>query len=98
MLATPVKPKERGLCEVRNITIENVQATGAFQVFSATGLAERPIINLKWSNVSVQGRGAGVIENARHWMMTNVKLQTSDGLPPKMSNNSNVTAPEVSKR
>ena len=98
VLATPVTPKERGFCEVRNITIENVQATGAWQVFSATGLAEKPIINLKWRNVSVQGRGAGVIENARNWTMTNVKLQTSDGLPPKMSNNSNVSAPEVSKR
>jgi Glycosyl hydrolases family 28 len=98
VLATPVSPPERGLCEFRNITIENVEATGARQIFSASGLPQRPIVNLRWSNVKAQGRTAGVIENARDWSMRNVRLQTDDGLPPKMSNNTNVAAPEVSRR
>src|SRR6476661_7374182 len=38
ILNTPVMPPERGLCEFRNITIENVQITGARQIFSAVGL------------------------------------------------------------
>src|SRR5205807_85127 len=44
VLTTPVIPAERGLCEFRNITIENVKITGARKIFSAAGLPEKPII------------------------------------------------------
>ena len=40
VLTTPVTPAERGLCEFRNITIEDVQIVGAHRIFSAIGLAE----------------------------------------------------------
>src|SRR6266550_233307 len=51
VLSTPVTPAERGLCEFRNITIENVAVVGAFRVFSAAGLPEKPLTNVKWINV-----------------------------------------------
>lgn len=97
VLATRVTPPERGLCEFRNITIEDVQATGALRIFSAAGLPEKPIVNVRWRNIQAQGRSAGVIGNARDWMMKNVKLTTSDGLPPGMSGNTNVATPEMIK-
>jgi len=90
VLNTPVMPPERGFCEFRNITIEDVEITGARQVFSATGLPEKLIRNVKWINVTAQGETAGVIEYARDWTMTNVKLQTRDGLSVRTSNNRNV--------
>jgi len=98
VLATPVTPPERGFCEFRNITIENVEATGALRIFSAAGLPEKPIVNVRWSNIQAQGRSAGVIENARDWVMQNVKLATADGLPPGMSNITNVATPEMAKQ
>jgi polygalacturonase len=98
VLSTPVVPPERGLCEFRNITIENVEAVGARKVFSANGLADKPIINVKFADVTVQGRDAGLIENARDWTMTNVKLRTVDGAAVTMVNVNNVPAPEVSKQ
>jgi hypothetical protein len=98
VLATPVTPPERGLCEFRNITIENVEATGALRVFSAAGLPEKPIVNVRWRNIRAKGLSAGVIENARDWSMQNVKLATSDGLPPGMSNNTNVATPQMVKQ
>lgn len=98
VLATPVTPPERGFCEFRNITIENVEATGALRIFSAAGLPQKPIVNVRWRNIQAQGRSAGVIENARDWSMQNVKLATSDGLPPGMSNNTNVATPEMTKQ
>ncbi len=98
VLSTPVMPPERGLCEFRNITIENVEATGAQQVFSASGLPEKPIVNLQWNNVTAQGRAAGVIEYARNWTMKEVKLRTEDGVPARMSHNTNVEIPEVLKQ
>jgi hypothetical protein len=98
VLATPVTPAERGFCEFRNITIENVQATGALRIFSAAGLPEKPIVNVRWRNIQAQGRSAGLIENARDWVMQNVKLTTGDGLPPGMKNNTNVAVPEMIKQ
>jgi hypothetical protein len=98
VLNTPVLPPERGLCEFRNITIEDVQVTGARQVFSATGLPDKVIRNVKWLNVSAQGERAGVIEYARDWTMTNVKLQTRDGAAVRTANNLNVSTPVVEKQ
>lgn len=98
VLATPVMPPERGLCEFRNITIEDVAVVGARQIFSATGLPEKTIKNVKWKNITAQGQAAGVIEYANDWSMTNVKLQTRDGAPVKTSNNTNVETPQVVKQ
>lgn len=98
VLNTPVMPPERGLCEFRNITIENVEITGARQIFSAAGLPEKWISNVKWLNVAAQGNQAGIIEYARDWPMTNVHLKTEDGLPVRLSNNKNVGTPNVSKQ
>jgi polygalacturonase len=98
VLSTPVTPPERGLCEFRNITIEDVEITGASQIFVAAGLAEKMIRNVQWSNVRAEGRESGAIQYARDWSMSNVKLQTEDGRPVKMSNNENVSAPDVTKK
>ena len=98
VLSTPVLPPERGLCEFRNITIEDVEITGAQQVFSASGLPEKVIRNVKWVNVTAQGETAGAIEYARDWAMANVKLRTRDGLPVRAANNTNVDTPSVDKQ
>ena len=97
VLSTPVLPPERGLCEFRNITIENVTVVGAFRIFSAAGMPAKPIVNVKWINVTAQGNQAGTIESARDWTMTNVELRTADGLPVKIIESTNVQAPKVSK-
>ena len=93
VLTTPVTPVERGLCEFRNITIENVEVTGARRIFSAEGLREKPIINIKWLNISAQGGLAGTIKYARNWTMRNVKLKTFEGDDIKLSNSENVETP-----
>ena len=96
-LSTPVKPAERGLCEFRNITIENVEVVGARRIFSASGLPEKMIRNVKWINITAQGREAGVIEYASDWTMQNVNIRTSDGEAVKLSNSQNVATPKVVK-
>lgn len=94
-LTTPVNPPERGLAEFRNITIENVEATGARRIFSASGLPEKPLENVKWVNVTAQGSEAGFIEHARDWEMENVKIQTPNGEQVKLSNCEDVETPVV---
>jgi hypothetical protein len=98
VLNTPVTPSERGLCEFRNITIENVEITGARRIFSASGLPEKLISNVRLVNVTAQGQEAGVIEYARDWTMKNVKIKTPSGTPVKISECKNVDAPEVIKQ
>jgi hypothetical protein len=95
VLTTPVTPPERGFCEFRNITIENVNITGARKIFSAEGLPAKPIINVKWRNISAQGRMAGTIKYARDWTMRDVKLKTFEGDDVKVSNSEKVETPAV---
>jgi polygalacturonase len=97
VLSAAVTPPERGLCEFHNITIEDVEITGARQVFSAVGLPERLISNVTWLNVRARAQAAGVIEYARDWTMTNVRLQTEDGLPVRTTSAENVGTPDVTK-
>ena len=93
-LTTPVTPPERGLCEFRNITIENVNITGARKIFSAEGLRERPITDVRWINISAQGRMAGTIKYARDWTMKNVRLKILEGDDLRISGSDNVETPE----
>jgi hypothetical protein len=93
VLTTPVMPPERGLCDFRNITFENVNIIGARTIFSAEGLRERPIIDVKWLNISAQGRMAGTIKYARNWTMKNVRLKTFEGDDLKISGSENVETP-----
>jgi polygalacturonase len=98
VLNTPVLPAERGYCEFRNIRVENVEVVGARRVFSASGLAEKPIVNITFVNVTAEGDEAGFIEHARDWRMTNVRLRTPKGEPVKLTNAVNVESPEVVKK
>jgi lysophospholipase L1-like esterase len=90
-LSTPVTPPERGFCEFRNIRVENVEIVNARRIFSATGLPEKPIINVSFANITAQGRDAGIIDYARNWTMRDVRLQTENAL--KISNTENVEEP-----
>jgi len=92
-LSTPVVPAERGFCEFRNITIENVRVVNARRIFSAVGLPEKPIVNVTFANIIAQGTDAGIIEYAHNWTMRNVKLQTKTDL--KISHAENVETPQL---
>lgn len=95
VLATPVEPPERGLAEFRNITIENVEVVGARRIFTASGLPEKPLRNVKWVRIRAEGQEAGFIEHARDWTMQDVELRTPRGEPVRLSNTENIDAPVV---
>lgn len=97
-LSTPVTPPERGYCDFRDITIEDVEIINARRIFLATGLPDKPIVNVKFVNITAQGNEAGSIDYGRNWTMTNVKVKTMDGAPLKVSNSEGVATPEVSKQ
>lgn len=98
VMNTPVTPVERGYCQFRNIKIENVEITGAKQIFTASGLPDKTIQNVEFSNIMAEGSEAGTIEYAENWTMNNVKLKTTSGGNVKISNSSNVNSPQFSKK
>lgn len=97
-LNTPVTPPERGFATFRRIRIENVEVVGADRVFTASGLPEKMLSEVHFSNVTARGKEAGFVEYAEGWTMKNVKLQTANGEPLKITNSRNVDKPEVSKQ
>jgi hypothetical protein len=94
VLNTPVTPPERGIADFRNITIENVEVTGAKRIFSASGMPEKPLTNVSWVNITAQGAEPGFIEYARNWTMRDVRIKTSKGEPVKITNSTDVQSPE----
>jgi polygalacturonase len=97
VMNTPVLPPERGIAEFRNITIENVEVVGAKRIFTASGLPEKPLLNVRWVDITAQGQEAGFIEHARNWTMKNVKIKTSGGEPLKCTKCESVDVPTVVK-
>ncbi|HEX6622073.1 MAG TPA: glycosyl hydrolase family 28 protein [Pyrinomonadaceae bacterium] len=97
-LNTPVLPAERGFATFRRIRIENVEIVGADRIFTASGLPEKMLSDVVFTNVTARGKEAGFIEYAHNWTMRNVRLHTANGEPLKITNSSNVDKPEVRKQ
>lgn len=92
-LTTPVEPPERGYPEFRDITIEEVVATGAKRIFTAEGLPTKPIRNVTFRDVRAEGQTAGTIEYARDWKFEDVKVETGDGSRIRITNSEGVREP-----
>ncbi|MDQ6788351.1 MAG: glycoside hydrolase family 28 protein, partial [Acidobacteriota bacterium] len=97
VMNTAVTPIERGYCDFRDITIKNVKITGAKQIFTASGLPDKLIQNVKFINITAQGNDAGSIEYAKNWTMQNVNLKTANGKKVEIKNSENVESPLIEK-
>jgi len=98
VMNTPVLPIERGYCDFSNIRIENVEVVNANRIFWAEGLPAKTIQNVTFSNITAQGKEAGMIMYAENWTMKNVRLETADGKAPTIIFSKNVDAPQASKK
>ena len=98
VLNTPVVPVERGYCQFRNITIENIEVVGANRIFTAAGLPDKLIQNVMFSNITAEGNEAGSIEYAKDWTMKNVTIKTTKGENVSVTKSENVGVPSASKR
>jgi unsaturated rhamnogalacturonyl hydrolase len=94
-LTTPVEPPERGLTEIRDITIQDVRGVGAGQAFSVAGLPEMPIADVTLDRVTIIGEEAGAIEHARDWAMRDVTVATPSGTAVAMTGVEHVDRPRV---
>lgn len=92
VMATPVPP-EKGIADFGNITIANVDITGARQIFTAAGMVEKPLHDVRWENIVARGQRPGSVDYARDWTMKNVRLVTPHGDPLKITHSERVEAP-----
>jgi polygalacturonase len=97
VMNTPLPP-DRAIPTFRNVTIENVEVTGAKRIFTAAGLPEKSLSNFRWRNITASGAESGAIDYARNWTMQNVVLHTPAGEPVKVTNSAQVAAPRVAKQ
>lgn len=97
-LAARVEPPERGLTDVRDITIAGVRATGARRIFTASGLPGMPLTGVQFQHIRAEGKTAGTIRDARQWTFEDCVLTTEDGAPVKTENVESVTPPPVRRR
>jgi hypothetical protein len=98
VLNTPVLPIEKGYCLFRNIRIENVEVIGADRIFTASGLPEKLIENVTFTNITAEGNQAGSIEYASNWTLKNVRLKTKSGEAVKISNSREVSVSEAAQK
>ncbi|MEZ5426852.1 MAG: glycosyl hydrolase family 28 protein [Pyrinomonadaceae bacterium] len=98
VMTTPVEPVEKGYCDISDIRIESVEAVGSKTIFSAEGLPDKFIRNVRFSDITVSGDDAGKIEYAAGWTMKNVRIKTDTGENLRIVNSRNVEAPEASKK
>lgn len=98
VLAAPVTPPERGIAEFRNIVIEDVEIRGAKRILTASGLAEKPLTQVRLANIQAEGNEAGSIEYARDWKMENVTFATANGAPLRLTHCEKVEMPQISGR
>jgi polygalacturonase len=78
VLTTPV-PRAEGLAHFRNVWISSIHATDAQTAFEVSAYPDAPLQNFHLSNIQIQAKNAGTIENAQDWTLTGVHVQTPDG-------------------
>lgn len=89
-MTRPVEPPSRGIPEFYSIEIARVTATGAKRAFEVLGHAEKPIRDLRFSDVSVSAATAGSIRHAANWQAANVTITAADGAPVALRDCTNV--------
>ena len=78
VLAAPVPPAQ-GLPHFRNIRISDVKASGAKQAFSVSAYPEAVLQDFEFSNLDIEAKTAGTIQNTENWKFTDMRIRTADG-------------------
>ncbi|HEX4065741.1 MAG TPA: glycosyl hydrolase family 28 protein [Acidobacteriaceae bacterium] len=89
VLTTPV-PRAEGLAHFRNVWISDIHATDAQTAFEVSAYPDAPLQNFHLSNIRIQAKNAGTIENAQNWTLTGVHVQTPDNSRIQFKNDTGI--------
>lgn len=83
---------EQGTPRFRNISLDDVTATGARTCISVVGIESSTIDDFVFRNVSFRGKRAGSVKWAKNWQMDGFSVDADDEI--KMEHNVNVNLPQ----
>lgn len=83
ILTAPVAPAQ-GLPHFRDITLEDIRASGAGTAFSVNAVPDAPLVRFTLKNIHIEAQHAGSISHARAWIFQNVTVHAGDGIPVKL--------------
>jgi len=92
-LLTPVSA-ERGVPEFKDVHFSDITVTGAKTAITANAFKEKPLLGFTWTNVVIEARTAGKINNATDWSVAKLAIRAADQKPVKLSGVINVAMPE----
>lgn len=73
VLATPVPP-EQGRTEVCGVHIDRLSARGAQTAFEVDAAAEAPLRDFRFTDLDIQARRGGHVQDVQGWRFTNSRL------------------------
>ena len=92
-LLVPVEPPERGIPELRNVTLRNITNSGkCWKAFVVEGPEAQPVRNFHFENVRIRTETAGHIHQARDWSLKNCDFYFDDDAMPELKNTANLPA------
>ncbi len=78
VLTQPVPP-EMGLPHFRDVRISDIKATGAQRAFAVRAYLDAPLRDFRFTNVEIEAKTAGAIQNAENWTFVNTRVKAADG-------------------
>jgi len=92
-LLTKVEPAEKGIPVFRNVYISAIHIRGAKVAINANGLEQSKLVNFNLKNVDVTAAAAGLIDHAKGWKFSNVKIVADDRRKPELKDASEMNIP-----
>jgi hypothetical protein len=88
-LSTPV-PKERGIPQLSDVYVHDIQAVGAKTAFEISAYPEKPLKNFRFERLQLDAWSAGSIANADNFSFNDLKILSLDGKPVEVKQSTNV--------
>ena len=83
-------PPEKGLPHFSGLSISDVRAVGAQQAFPVSADPEAPLRDFHFSDVNIQAKTAGSIQNADGWTFVKTVIQALDGSKVALKESQNI--------
>lgn len=91
VLLKAIDPPQLGIPVFRNVTLKDIEASGAKIAINAAGMKDSNLENFKWENVKIDCERPGQIAFSDKWIFKNVKLNSSKGEKLILENNTGLT-------
>ncbi|HPR32445.1 MAG TPA: glycoside hydrolase family 28 protein [Prolixibacteraceae bacterium] len=89
VLLQPVEPAQKGIPVFRNVTLQNMKASGARTAINASGIDDSYLENFVLENIEIRAQKAGKISYTRNWLLKNVRILSRNKDNFIMNNNDN---------